>query len=634
MPVEAPNAGTKPVAQTVAADFENPPQMCDIVMKGGITSGIVYPSAILRIAQRFRFRNIGGTSAGAIAAAVAAAAEFRRQAGHSGDGFVKLKTNVMEWLGQGRNLLSLFKPVLTALPLFYFFLWLIGLSSASRRGTLRGAVNLVVSAVVAILSLIGFVEIITQYRVPWVGVIAQVVFALVLVAVIVVAVAVLFVLPRSNYGMCTGGTASTPLFGSTPLTFWMAKQIDDIAGTGVGRPLTFGDLWAGQIRTGNDLNLFSSAPPPEPVINLEMVTTSVTMGRPFRLPFEYDLFYFRENEFANYFPDYVVAWLVNNPRPPTDNSQASMERRAFLKKQGYLPLPTRANLPIVVAARMSLSFPLLLSAIRLYAIDYTLPYNAQNPAQPKIEAVWFSDGGVSSNFPISFFDSPLPRWPTLAITLEDFPPGVDPSVPENGAYVALTNIAEIGSTWTRIAGTTGFYGSIVNAMQNWQDTMQSEAPGFRDRIAHIRLGAEEGGLNLTMPPAVIQTLVQRGERAGMLLVNHFQIPIPPPPFVMTWDNHRWIRERVTLDVVQRYSGDFQRAWNASAAPCKDYPALTASGMTPPSGAYKFQYSSQITSAEKAASDVVDIANVTAPAQSSLSTGAPHPISDLRTRPRF
>src|SRR5262245_33841472 len=53
-------------------------RFCDVVLKGGITSGVVYPKAIARLAQQYRFRNIGGTSAGAIAAASAAAAEYRR----------------------------------------------------------------------------------------------------------------------------------------------------------------------------------------------------------------------------------------------------------------------------------------------------------------------------------------------------------------------------------------------------------------------------------------------------------------------------------------------------------------------------------------------------------------------------
>src|SRR5690242_12463686 len=53
-------------------------RFCDLVMKGGITSGVVYPTAVAQLSRQYRFRNIGGTSAGAIAAAAAAAAEFRR----------------------------------------------------------------------------------------------------------------------------------------------------------------------------------------------------------------------------------------------------------------------------------------------------------------------------------------------------------------------------------------------------------------------------------------------------------------------------------------------------------------------------------------------------------------------------
>jgi predicted acylesterase/phospholipase RssA len=637
--IEAPDSGTKAVAQAAAANFQSPPQMCDIVMKGGITSGIVYPSAILRIAQRYRFRNIGGTSAGAIAAAVAAAAEFRRQSSSSGDGFVKLKTQVMDWLAQGRNLQSLFVPVVSAVPLFYVFIWMIGLSSASRRSTAKGAVNLVVTTVLGLLAVLGFIEALFQFQVAWIGPFAQLVAMLAIVLVVIVLVCVLLVLPGSNFGMCTGGKQSTLPGSSEPLTFWMSRQIDDIASAGANRPLTFGDLWAGRIRAESELGELDAGPPDEPVINLEMVTTCLTMGRPFRLPFEKDLFYFRKEECAEFFPPYVVSWLVQNGRAPKPDP-TSQARHEFLLGQGYLPLPTRANLPIVVAARMSLSFPLLLSAIRLYAVDYTLPYNAQNRQAPEIEPAWFSDGGLSSNFPISFFDGPIPRWPTLAITLEDFPPGVDPAVPANGAYVAANNNAEIGSIWTRFSqgkapsNTPGFYGAIVNAMQNWQDTMQSEAPGFRDRIAHVRLGPQEGGLNLTMPPAVIQTLLQRGELAGKLLADHFQIPIPALPFKMTWDNHRWIRLRTTFDVLQRYAGDFRRAWQASAAPCADYPVLEANGMTPPSNAYPFHTQAQVTAGQKVAADVVDIAVTTDPPASSLSERAPNPVSDLRTRPRF
>ncbi len=53
-------------------------QSADITMRGGTTSGIVYPLAVCEIARAFRLRNLGGASAGAIAASAAAAAELGR----------------------------------------------------------------------------------------------------------------------------------------------------------------------------------------------------------------------------------------------------------------------------------------------------------------------------------------------------------------------------------------------------------------------------------------------------------------------------------------------------------------------------------------------------------------------------
>jgi Patatin-like phospholipase len=50
----------------------------DLTMQGGTTSGVVYPLAVCELATKFRFRNVGGASAGAIAAALTAAAELGR----------------------------------------------------------------------------------------------------------------------------------------------------------------------------------------------------------------------------------------------------------------------------------------------------------------------------------------------------------------------------------------------------------------------------------------------------------------------------------------------------------------------------------------------------------------------------
>jgi predicted acylesterase/phospholipase RssA len=74
------------------------------------------------------------------------------------------------------------------------------------------------------------------------------------------------------------------------------------------------------------------------------------------------------------------------------------------------------DLPVIVATRMSLSFPLLFKSRALYAEDYEIFRIVRGlGAKPerRIRRIWMSDGGISSNFPIHLFDAPLPTRPTL-----------------------------------------------------------------------------------------------------------------------------------------------------------------------------------------------------------------------------
>src|SRR5215831_14091506 len=96
---------------TSAGKPQTQQRFCDLVMKGGITSGVVYPKAVCELARAYRFKNIGGTSAGAIAAAATAAAELGR--GTEKGGFSLLGT-LPHFLSQ--------KPGGAPNPnLFYFF---------------------------------------------------------------------------------------------------------------------------------------------------------------------------------------------------------------------------------------------------------------------------------------------------------------------------------------------------------------------------------------------------------------------------------------------------------------------------------------------------------------------------------
>lgn len=62
----------------------------DLTMRGGATSGVVYPLAVCEIATKYRVRNVGGASAGAIAAAATAAAELGRSSGLPADAYAPL----------------------------------------------------------------------------------------------------------------------------------------------------------------------------------------------------------------------------------------------------------------------------------------------------------------------------------------------------------------------------------------------------------------------------------------------------------------------------------------------------------------------------------------------------------------
>ncbi|WP_312647363.1 patatin-like phospholipase family protein, partial [Stenotrophomonas sp.] len=111
---------------------------CDLVMKGGITSGIVYPNAVLALARDYRFKSIGGTSAGAIAAAVAAAAacgDRRQQAGEHlpGDAGYGGLSAVSAQLSRRGFIYSLFQPARGARAAYRLLVVLTGNAGLPRK---------------------------------------------------------------------------------------------------------------------------------------------------------------------------------------------------------------------------------------------------------------------------------------------------------------------------------------------------------------------------------------------------------------------------------------------------------------------------------------------------------------------
>src|SRR5947209_8162684 len=110
--------------------FGDPRKECDLVMKGGVASGIVYPQAILTLAERYRLRSVGGTSAGAIAAALAVAAEYGRESG----GFERLDAIRAGLLRRGA-IKELFQPTARTKPLWETIWGFIGMQARDLKST-------------------------------------------------------------------------------------------------------------------------------------------------------------------------------------------------------------------------------------------------------------------------------------------------------------------------------------------------------------------------------------------------------------------------------------------------------------------------------------------------------------------
>ncbi|MDS7595356.1 patatin-like phospholipase family protein [Agrobacterium tumefaciens] len=335
-------------------------------------------------------------------------------------------------------------------------------------------------------------------------------------------------LPRDGFGFCSGLTVSG---ADVPgLTEWLHASIQDIAfgsDAATAPPLTFGHLM------GDD--------PEKPTINLKMITTNLSMRRPHTLPATGLMVAYDPKEWRELFPQPVMNWLEKiatrgGPFP---------ELKAF---------PEEKQLPVIVATRMSLSFPLLFKAIPAYTNDRgtldTIARVSNGKAPPVIKTkIWFSDGGISSNFPIHLFDALLPSRPTFALSLDDLPE----FLPRSSKRVSIPQEAGegIGVPVHAMDKTGSFLWSILNSAKDWQDQSLATMPGQRERIARVFLTKDEGGLNLTMPPERSTKLMSYGLDVGSQFANG----------ALNFDEHRWRRALVAYDRLEDTVLATERRWN-------------------------------------------------------------------------
>src|SRR5699024_9166898 len=233
----------------------------------------------------------------------------------------------------------------------------------------------------------------------WAGVAAAIVLAMLGAAFAVLLSVVGLVGRLTGWGLCTGmpgvGGENAPA-----LTPWLHERLQTMAGRGPDdAPVTFGDL-------------------AEAGITLRTMTTNVTRHEPMSMPWASREYYFDPAVMAQYFPADVVDRLsrpaaeVTSPR-----NRWSAVLHACAQERGLCRLPPPEHLPILFATRLSLSFPVLISAVPLLAVDFGLEANvsfrtkAENwlrahpdadPAdvltvltdRPQFADNWFSDGGL------------------------------------------------------------------------------------------------------------------------------------------------------------------------------------------------------------------------------------------------
>lgn len=491
---------------------------CDLIMKGGVTSGVVYPHAIGKIAAQYRLRSIGGTSAGAIAAAFAASAEYHRQENDgSMGGFDQIGEVATEL---ATDMLGLFQPTRATEPLFRLLLATIDpASEGGARAVLRAIFSVfsrrvLVGGLLAVLSIIAGIAT-GNWALGVLGIVLSVLLSVVLILLALKRM-MLVDLPAQDFGLCSGKTQH-----GTQLAFgdWIAAKIDAIAGKTDG-PLTVRDLR----KHG---------------IEVAAMTTDLSSKRPYRLPMETSIHFFSKAEFERLFPAPIVAYMceTGGRREPRESDPASLPRDLY-------QLPFGDDFPVYLVARMSLSFPGLISGVPLWRIDYSVSQNA-------FRRCLFSDGGISSNFPIHFFDSFLPSRPTFGIALGSY----DPATHKDRIDLPDSAHQSTSMRITPVTSLPGFLGAILNTAKDWQDAMQSLLPGYAERIVTVRLDDQrEGGLNLSMQPDTIELLTELGGDAGARLLSDFKMD--------DQKLHRALSlfptlEKALADMSQAYDADYE-----------------------------------------------------------------------------
>ncbi len=420
------------------------------------------------------------------------------------------------------------------------------------RPWLRTLVFVVAAAVAWVLAAL--------YALGWVGLLLTVVFLVAEVAFVLVGFGIGIVLFSTTakdhrFGLIGGSGAAADggtwrgrlarLFDSAAgimppttvganLTDWLTTALADLGGLGSDEVLRFGHLWLGGDYLPGDPDgraRRAAANPRLRSINLELMSTELIRRAPYRFPLPpaesaQEQLWFDPDDLAGVLPAAVVSAMT----------------------AGGTPVRVRA------LATGALALPALFQAVRLYELregsapvrtefgarlargGEELRFPGHAGAAQVAQELWLTDGGVTSNFPIHMFDSPLPLWPTVGIDLGSHPAGAG----HQDVYLLGDAGAakELGTPLGRAM--SSFVGAVLGTGLQWRDTAQLWMPAFQARIAVVRQRGYEGGNNLFMTRDGIASLALRGVVAGMRLRRRFASDAQ-------WQRQQWLRLRVAAE---------------------------------------------------------------------------------------
>lgn len=374
-----------------------------------------------------------------------------------------------------------------------------------------------------------------------------------------------------------------------PVTLWLEQVLDDLAGQPDGESLRFGHLWLGDeyrppgdrpegleirlCRAAGDSGLRR--------VNLELIASELTEGLAYRIPADtarsapditrdclVDPHELCDERRGRLFSARVIAALADRADHPAHEG-CPYETPAAPADEQKSPLPHIWDLPVVFAVRCSMALPGVFQAIPLHTrqapddladeFGRTLDPPERSTPSPT-RPMWFSDGGLTSNFPVHLFDSPLPRWPTLGINLGKQPPreparaGSATDRPDkakgaekaDGAAPAAAGpprppdvTMPLDGHGVRRGRSIGqgvhhLIGAMFSTSRNWRDNELSLSPPFAGRIAEVRLASGEGDMNIRMTAEDVAALTLRGIVAGARLRRRWEHD-------QIWHRHQWLR---------------------------------------------------------------------------------------------